>query len=63
MSEVDEKLDDNILLRDEQMKYFEITNYNVIPLIKINDVIYDKTINIRSEIMLLYHQIGHYISY
>lgn len=47
MSEIDPKLDDNILLREEQSKYFQITNYNVIPLIKINDVIYDKTINIR----------------
>lgn len=40
-------LDDNVLLADEQGDYFEITNYNIIPLIRINNVVYDQSINIR----------------
>jgi hypothetical protein len=44
---VDPVLDDNLLLAEEQEDYFEITNYNVIPLIKINNVVYDQSINIR----------------
>ena len=46
-TQVDEQLDDNLLLKQEQKVYFEVTNYNVIPLIKINNVIYDQTISIR----------------
>lgn len=47
---MDPVLDDNLLLAEEQEDYFEVTNYNVIPLIKINNVVYDKSINIRDFI-------------
>ena len=40
-------LDDNILLKEEQKAFFEVAQYNTIPLIKINNVYYDENINIR----------------
>lgn len=44
---MDPVLDDNVLLGEEQTDYFEITNYNIIPLIRINNVVYEQSINIR----------------
>jgi hypothetical protein len=49
-SKADENLDDNVYLKKEQNEYFEITNYNVIPLIKINNIVYENSINIREFI-------------
>lgn len=49
-SKADENLDDNVYLKKEQGEYFEITNYNVIPLIKINNIVYENSINIREFI-------------
>lgn len=46
-NKVDPELDENILLAEEQKQFFEITQYNVLPLIKINNVYYDENINIR----------------
>ena len=43
-------LDQNTLLKEEQSEYFKITKYNIFPLIIINNVFYDKSINIRDFI-------------
>ena len=45
--QVDPELDDNVLLEEEQKAFFRITQYNILPLIKINNVYYDENINIR----------------
>lgn len=46
----DPSLDDNRLLESEQKRFFEITRYNIFPLIIINGVYYEKSINIREFI-------------
>lgn len=40
-------IDDNVILAEEQKDFMEITHYNIIPLIRINNVYYDESINIR----------------
>lgn len=46
----DPNLDDNKLLETEQKKFLEITKYNIFPLIIINGVYYENSINIREFI-------------
>lgn len=43
-------LDDNKLLKEEQKEFFKITKYNIFPLIIVNKVYYDRSINIRDFI-------------
>ena len=47
---VDYDLDDNTLLKEEQNNFLKITKYNIFPLIVINKVYYDRSINIRDFI-------------
>lgn len=49
-TEPDADLDDNTKLFDEQQKFLKITKFNIFPLIIINNVYYDRTINIREFI-------------
>jgi hypothetical protein len=44
---IDPEIDDNVLLAEEQKEFFEVTQYNIFPLIRINNVFYDENINIR----------------
>lgn len=46
-NKIDPEIDDNMLLAEEQKEFFEVTQYNIFPLIKINNVFYDENINIR----------------
>jgi hypothetical protein len=47
---VEVNLDDNTLLSEEQQEFLKITKYNIFPLIIINKVQYDRSINIRDFI-------------
>ena len=49
-TKADPNLDDNTLLQKEQQDFFGITKYNIFPLIIINGVYYDRSINIREFI-------------
>lgn len=49
-TEPDVDLDDNTKLFEEQSKFLKITKFNIFPLIIINNVYYDRTINIREFI-------------
>ena len=60
---MDPVLDDNLLLAEEQSDYFEITNYNVIPLIKINNVVYDQNISIRWDLLEILSDLDVIISF
>jgi hypothetical protein len=46
--DVDIYYDDNSLLQKEQERFFQISKFNIFPLIIIDDVIYDKRINLRT---------------
>jgi hypothetical protein len=47
---VDPNLDDNTVLQKEQQEFFGITKFNIFPLIIINNVYYDQSINVREFI-------------
>lgn len=47
---IDPNLDDNKILMKEQQEFFGITKYNIFPLIIINNVYYDQSINVREFI-------------
>jgi len=47
---VDPNLDDNKVLMKEQKAFFDITQYNIFPLIMINNQYYDQSINVREFI-------------
>jgi len=47
---VDPNLDDNRLLQKEQLDFFSITKYNIFPLVIVNGVYYDRSINVREFI-------------
>ena len=47
---VDPNLDDNKLLQKEQVDFFSITKYNIFPLVIVNGVYYDRSINVREFI-------------
>lgn len=47
---VDPNLDDNRLLQKEQNEFFAITKYNIFPLVIVNGVYYDRSINVREFI-------------
>ena len=49
-SKLDYEIDDNHLLKTEQDDFFKITKYNIFPLIIVNNVYYDRSINIRDFI-------------
>jgi hypothetical protein len=47
---LDYNLDDNTILQKEQKEFFGITKYNIFPLVIINNVYYDQSINVREFI-------------
>jgi len=47
---IDPNLDDNRLLQKEQNDFFSITKYNIFPLVIVNGVYYDRSINVREFI-------------
>lgn len=47
---IDPNLDDNRLLQKEQTDFFSITKYNIFPLVIVNGVYYDRSINVREFI-------------
>ncbi len=48
--DIDPSLDDNTRLQKEQLSFFSITKYNIFPLIIVNGVYYDRSINVREFI-------------
>lgn len=48
--DIHEEIDENVLLKEEQLEFMSIQNLNMFPLIRINSVVYDQSINFRDFI-------------